>query len=101
ESRLPVARSKVHHNSAVLGQPRQQRTNLASNHATTPARAFSTTPSRSATHAIYNPQRDEDGKEMMLEITPRAAKVSFTTARPPARPQRSSPLPFSFSYLTL
>ncbi|KAB5570871.1 hypothetical protein GE09DRAFT_1283899 [Coniochaeta sp. 2T2.1] len=37
-------------------------------------RPFSTTPSRRRTLALYNPQQDEDGNEMVLEITPRAAK---------------------------
>ncbi|KAK4169292.1 hypothetical protein QBC43DRAFT_307375 [Cladorrhinum sp. PSN259] len=37
-------------------------------------RAFSTTLPIRATHTIYNPQHDEDGKEMVLEITPRAGK---------------------------
>ena len=39
-------------------------------------RHFSNTTSRPATHAILNPQQDEDGNEMKLEITSRAAKVS-------------------------
>lgn len=38
-------------------------------------RTFSTSPACRATYAIFNPQVDEDGNEMMLEITPRAAKV--------------------------
>ncbi|KAK9412904.1 putative FeS cluster biogenesis domain-containing protein [Seiridium unicorne] len=37
-------------------------------------RAFSVTSQRSKTQAIRNPQADEDGNEMMLEITPRAAQ---------------------------
>ncbi|KAK0646715.1 hypothetical protein B0T16DRAFT_375653 [Cercophora newfieldiana] len=37
-------------------------------------RALSTTPRARATHAIFNPQTDEDGKEMTMEITQRAAK---------------------------
>ncbi|TWU74952.1 [4Fe-4S] proteins maturation [Metarhizium rileyi] len=37
-------------------------------------RTFTATASRRATVCILNPQTDEDGKEMMLEITPRAAK---------------------------
>jgi hypothetical protein len=38
-------------------------------------RFFSFTPARYGTQAILNPQVDDDGKEMILEITPRAAKV--------------------------
>ncbi|KAL2189123.1 hypothetical protein L209DRAFT_763703 [Thermothelomyces heterothallicus CBS 203.75] len=38
------------------------------------SRTFSTSAACRATHAIFNPQVDEDGDEMMLEITPRAAK---------------------------
>ncbi|KHN95902.1 uncharacterized protein MAM_06264 [Metarhizium album ARSEF 1941] len=38
-------------------------------------RAFTATASRRATMCVLNPRTDEDGKEMMLEITPRAAKV--------------------------
>ncbi|KAM0428273.1 hypothetical protein ACHAPT_007174 [Fusarium lateritium] len=38
------------------------------------ARTFSTSAARQQTRAILNPQEDEDGKEMMLEITERAAK---------------------------
>lgn len=37
-------------------------------------RAFSSTTARRRTQAIRNPQVDEEGKEMMLEITPRAAQ---------------------------
>ncbi|KAL2020846.1 hypothetical protein VTK56DRAFT_7939 [Thermocarpiscus australiensis] len=37
-------------------------------------RAFSASPTWRATRAIFNPQVDDDGKEMTLEITPRAAK---------------------------
>lgn len=41
----------------------------------TATRQFSTTAIREKTRAILNPQQDEDGNEMMLEITERAAKV--------------------------
>jgi iron-sulfur cluster assembly 2 len=41
----------------------------------TATRQFSTTTIRQKTRAILNPQQDEDGNEMMLEITERAAKV--------------------------
>ncbi|KAH7244327.1 uncharacterized protein BKA55DRAFT_573657 [Fusarium redolens] len=40
----------------------------------TATRQFSTTTIRQKTRAILNPQQDEDGNEMMLEITERAAK---------------------------
>ncbi|KAL2160467.1 hypothetical protein VTH06DRAFT_1155 [Thermothelomyces fergusii] len=39
-----------------------------------PCRTFSTSPACRATYAIFNPQVDDDGNEMTLEITPRAAK---------------------------
>ncbi|KAJ4292108.1 [4Fe-4S] proteins maturation [Collariella sp. IMI 366227] len=37
-------------------------------------RAFSTSSPQRVTHAIFNPQLDEDGKEMMLEITSARSK---------------------------
>jgi iron-sulfur cluster assembly 2 len=45
-------------------------------------RGFSGTSYRRMTKAIHNPQVDEDGKEMMLEITPRAAQVTSTPRMP-------------------
>lgn len=41
----------------------------------TTTRAFSTSPTSRATQTLFNPQVDEDGQEMVLQITPRAAKV--------------------------
>lgn len=38
-------------------------------------RLFTTSAPRKATHTLFNPQNDEDGNEMVLEITERAAKV--------------------------
>lgn len=35
-------------------------------------------PARRFTQVVFNPQKDDDGNEMKLEITPRAAKVSPT-----------------------
>ncbi|KAF5009587.1 hypothetical protein FDECE_4191 [Fusarium decemcellulare] len=37
-------------------------------------RSFATSTARQQTRAILNPQKDEDGNDMMLEITERAAK---------------------------
>ncbi|KAL2263929.1 hypothetical protein VTK26DRAFT_4310 [Humicola hyalothermophila] len=58
--------------------PRRWRGGLLARSASTPqhlsARAFSTSSARKATHTLFNPQMDEDGQEMVVEITPRAAK---------------------------
>lgn len=48
-----------------------------------PARAFSSSSPWRATHAIFNPQVDDDGKDMMLEITPRAAQACPFPSSPP------------------
>ena len=54
-----------------------------------PARAFSTSHPWRATHAIFNPQVDDDGKEMILEITPRAADVCYPPSTLPS-PQETA-----------
>lgn len=41
----------------------------------TRSRPFSSSTRRSQTEAIFNPQKDDDGKEMLVEITTRAANV--------------------------
>lgn len=48
---------------------------------------FAHTTRRGYTQAVYNPQQDEDGNDMTLEITPRAAKVRAKTC-----PRSSPPL---------
>lgn len=64
--------SRIHMHTRNSNSPRWLwRSNL---HAPT-VRAFSTSAARQQTRAILNPQEDEDGNEMMLEITERAAKV--------------------------
>ena len=62
-------------------------------------RAFSTSNPQRATHAIFNPQVDDEGKEMMLEITPRAADVCnplflprATNTLTPTPPPSTAPL---------
>lgn len=53
------------------------------NMAATPSpRFFSTSPRRHKTHTAWNPQMDESGNEMRLEITPRAAKVGMLHCSP-------------------
>lgn len=42
------------------------------------SKPFAHTTRRGYTQAVYNPQQDEDGNDMTLEITPRAAKVRET-----------------------
>ncbi len=56
-----------------------------------PTRAFSTSPAWRATHAVFNPQVDDDGKEMILEITPRAADVCYPHPTLPSPQQAANP----------
>ncbi|KAK7936667.1 uncharacterized protein PG986_015105 [Apiospora aurea] len=55
--------------------PRRTATACAASTSTaaTIARSFGSTSARQMTQAIYNPQKDDDGNEMLMEITPRAA----------------------------
>ncbi|KAK8022049.1 Iron-sulfur cluster assembly 2-like protein- mitochondrial [Apiospora rasikravindrae] len=53
--------------------PRRTTACAASTSTATTARSFSSTSARQMTQAIYNPQKDDDGNEMVMEITPRAA----------------------------
>ncbi|KAH7038077.1 uncharacterized protein B0I36DRAFT_372275 [Microdochium trichocladiopsis] len=66
-STTPACPSPAHSGRRAVGSSAPQ---IAS----TSERAFSTTRRLYATQAIVNPQEDDDGKDMLLEITPRAAK---------------------------
>lgn len=50
-------------------------------------RFFSTSPAKYATACVRNPVIDDQGNEMMLEITPRAAMVRRTTCLPHHSPE--------------
>lgn len=54
------------------------------------AAPFSTTAARRKTQVLHNPQVDDDGKEMIMEITPRAANVCY--AFPVPLPNRACSL---------
>jgi len=56
------------HSTRSYNQPREL-------HQSRKQRCFSTTGRRKATKAIVNATKDDDGNEMLLDITPRAAKV--------------------------
>ncbi|KAK0637362.1 hypothetical protein B0T17DRAFT_483431 [Bombardia bombarda] len=62
--------------ATASSRPQRPTTGAAAANAAAAARRafFSTTPASRATHAVFNPQVDEEGKEMILAITPRAAK---------------------------
>ncbi|KAH8910336.1 hypothetical protein BR93DRAFT_925387 [Coniochaeta sp. PMI_546] len=77
---LLVPTAGAHYPAAIVGHQKNHgywRESIQARSSTPiawPRRRFSTSASHRRTHALYNPQQDEDGKEMMLEITPRAAK---------------------------
>ncbi|KAK2590434.1 [4Fe-4S] proteins maturation [Conoideocrella luteorostrata] len=56
------------------GYPSIRKTAFESSVQQSQQRTFSATANRRATTCVLNSHTDEDGKEMMLEITPRAAK---------------------------
>ncbi|KAH7000143.1 hypothetical protein EDB80DRAFT_103999 [Ilyonectria destructans] len=62
------SRAHVHARNINLGRTREFPIQLPSR------RHFSSSPAWQQTRSILNTQKDEDGNEMMLEITPRAAK---------------------------
>lgn len=73
---LPPSIPKKHHVSAVFHR-RRSATQFVP---TTPGhlhrrRMFSATPTAKAATVIANPRKDEDGKEMLIDITARAAEV--------------------------
>ncbi|KAK7961149.1 hypothetical protein PG988_012363 [Apiospora saccharicola] len=61
------------HRSRSTPTSSPKRTTAACTASTTTTRSFGSTSARQMTQAIYNPQKDEDGNDMVLEITPRAA----------------------------
>ncbi|KAI0180331.1 hypothetical protein GGR52DRAFT_530854 [Hypoxylon sp. FL1284] len=74
---LPPA-ARAFHVSRDLRTPTRTRSIRTRNDGRTAAaatgrRSFGTTPAWRGTQAVYNPQKDEDGNDMLLEITPRAA----------------------------
>jgi hypothetical protein len=82
---LPSVR-RTHHTSALaVRHSRRYKQQIVGHWVAQAERKFTTSLPRQRTQAIYNPQVDEDGKEMLLEITPRAAKVCiFLHLRLPA-----------------
>ncbi|KAK8057855.1 hypothetical protein PG996_011792 [Apiospora saccharicola] len=77
------------HRSRSTPTSSPKRTTAACTASTTTTRSFGSTSARQMTQAIYNPQKDEDGNDMVLEITPRAANVSPL----PNHGERQEPLP--------
>lgn len=61
-------------------------------------RPFSTSGLLAKTLAIHNPQTDEDGNEMMLEITPRAANVGELASTSVSTCTGAPPTPFHCPY---
>jgi iron-sulfur cluster assembly 2 len=53
---------------------------------TTTSRTFSVSAAQRATVCVHNPVKDDEGNEMMLEITPRAAKVRHSLPHFPIPP---------------
>ncbi|KAI1430802.1 hypothetical protein GGR50DRAFT_151512 [Xylaria sp. CBS 124048] len=79
----PRTRARTLYGSAVRGHALTMRTAPTANRsianedlrrqAIGSRRAFTTSRALAKTLAIHNPQKDDDGKDMLLEITPRAA----------------------------
>ncbi|KAG6010210.1 hypothetical protein E4U21_007687 [Claviceps maximensis] len=81
---LPLALAKTNSCAAYILRPsRNQHAACPSIRKPTPhqfsiqrsqQRAFTATATQKATTCVLNPQKDEEGKQLMLDITPRAAK---------------------------
>ncbi|KAI0017349.1 hypothetical protein F4780DRAFT_755952 [Xylariomycetidae sp. FL0641] len=78
-----AARTSTARSIAQIALPRTRSSGTASQ----ARRAFSATSAARRTQAIHNPQTDEEGREMVLEITPRAAERLTQIMAKDANPQ--------------
>lgn len=81
---LPLSSTEIHHPSTGYHPHRRvPQSAPASPGHPLPRRLFSTSPSAKAAVVSANPRKDEDGNEMLIDITARAAKVcSFRSLQP-------------------
>ncbi|KAI1144201.1 hypothetical protein F5Y05DRAFT_20966 [Hypoxylon sp. FL0543] len=75
---LPTAAARVPRQPPATLRSRSRHARLRNNGSAsvhvTARRPFSATAAWRKTQVVYNPQKDEDGNDMLLEITPRAAQ---------------------------